>query len=63
MCGGQHLRCVGVEGAVVDVETERNGAVETEVLRSGADLCVTKEKDHFSGYQQIVLGNASVREI
>lgn len=43
---GTYLGCVGVKGAVVDVQAERDGTGEPKVLACGTDLGVTKEEDH-----------------
>lgn len=43
---GQDFGRIGIETAVVDVETEGDGAVEAEVLGTGADTGVSEEEYH-----------------
>lgn len=44
--GGQDLWCIGVEGTVIDIEAERDGAVEAQILRSRPDLSICEEENH-----------------
>jgi hypothetical protein len=46
MCGRQDFRGIGVECAVVDVETETYEAGEGHVLGFCADLSVCEEEGH-----------------